>query len=474
MNDNVFACSLTDGSFYVIYVGDFNVKITTILFHLSSNANVSAFSWSPKGKQIVISNNNSYFSQYKLQLNENNISQTAPFQEMKKFQLPETFSTYLIKNIFWITTFNFIVICRNQEDNDNSFLFVSVPSSKATNTQMKVVDFGRLIFESSESADPFESYIFFLENLVFFHISRSNEFGLIACNGNELNNCENWFEITLDDDYRLNMDDYSALIRGLNFIHGTPKQFTINQIVKGGLNRPFTLTYNSLGQLTIFLVDYENQINEKFLKVPAAPKTTIKPQVSASMQSNIEILPTISNSPLTNTNTNVISNNQSIFGNISNQSLNVSSKPSLINAEATANLSTNDSINFTSTLPKNFSQVTTVDNNSNNSIESNVNALSVAGNEEKTIHNSNKDNDNDDSNINILYIKEIQLNIEEFDKHLKSEISKIKNSFNETEIGNKKDYENIKHESECIIKMLEELSSSYNAFNHDIKDLQVI
>ncbi|OTF75624.1 nuclear pore complex protein nup214-like protein, partial [Euroglyphus maynei] len=252
-----------------------------------NDCNVSTFCWSPKGKQIVISHNAANFVQYKLQLNEQNLVLSNGLQETKRIQLPESFQSFRVSNIFWLSTFNFVIIGRNDEDGESCFILVSIPSSKATGADavIKIVDFGRLILESpTESNESFEGNIYPLENLIFFFTNKSSDFAIIGSTSPELTVADNWSEITNDDNYRLMFSeaDESLQIRGLSFAHGTQKQFQLStSIIKGGIHQPFVLAYNSHGHLTLFLIDYEN--GSEFIKVPTVPKC-VKPQVAEQHQ----------------------------------------------------------------------------------------------------------------------------------------------------------------------------------------------
>src|SRR5699024_7775807 len=54
ISDNIFACSMTDGSFSVLYISDSDRSVLTVLARYTTPRHVTSFAWSPKGKQIVI------------------------------------------------------------------------------------------------------------------------------------------------------------------------------------------------------------------------------------------------------------------------------------------------------------------------------------------------------------------------------------------------------------------------------------
>ncbi|KAF7487709.1 Nuclear pore complex protein [Sarcoptes scabiei] len=443
MNDNILACSLTDGSFYIVHVSDYPQKIITLLHHLSNN--VSAFCWSPKGKQIVISFNNFVLSQYKFQLGDSK-DMNSSFQESKRISLPENYHQFRIQNIHWMSTFNFLLICRNPDDTETSFLLMSIPSAKATGSDAvtKIVDFGRLIIETNETDDPFKSGLLSLENLIFAFTNRSSDFCLIGCNDqNALNVCENWFEIIIDDDYRLMFDDSSVTICGLSFISGISHQFKYSSIMKGGPNRPLAITYDSLGHLTMFQVDYENVENENLLKVPVAAKT-LKPSADSLNSFAEKSTKTIENSFHSDVE-KVIENSNSVTNFISAKSEQQVQQP--------VQQSLNPQFSISVNQPSQKQEQTF----------SAIKASNSTLNEAEESDNRTKD----------LFCEEIILNIDEFEKNLKS----LKSSWNEvlhsSEIGDVKEQDKIRFETKFIDQMLNDISTSFEMMSNDVENLKI-
>lgn len=475
MNDNIFACSLTDGSFFIIHIGDYPSKTLVVLSQLqAANCYVSTFCWSPKGKQIVISDGTASFVQYKFQLNEQNLVLSNGLQETKKIQLPESFQRFRVSNIFWLSTFNFVIISRNDEADETCFILVSIPSSKATGADavMKIVDFGRLIIECpEESNESFEGNIFPLENLIFFFTNKSNEFAMIGSTSPELTVADNWSELTNDDGYRLMFSeaDQSFQIRGLSFAHGTPKQFQLStSILKGGIHQPFALAYNSLGHLTLFLIDYEN--GSEFIKVPTAPKC-VKPQVAVQQQPtppvstiNLQLQPVPM--PLIQKSVTATTSSILIGGNNQQQLFSTTT----IGSNQTPKLEFNSKQNlFPSSSSMGFNQKPI-------SPESDK-VLSMKSQEfskqtQLQQHQPQKKEGEIVRNIEDLYSEEILNNIKEFDHQLRQSVHSLQTLLRKTTIGSNKKQDRLKFDSKFITEMLENISSSYGSFNHDVNDLQ--
>ena len=465
MNDNIFACSLTDGSFLIIYIGDYPSKTVVVLSQMNSNdCNVSTFCWSPKGKQIVISHGAASFVQYKFQLNDQNLVLSNGLQETKRIQLPESFQCFHVKNIFWLSTFNFVIIGRYDENSESCYLLVSIPSSKATGADavMKIVDFGRLILESpTEMNEPFEGNIYPLENLIFMFTNKSSEFAIIGSVSPELTAADNWSEITNDDNYRLMFSeaDESLQIRGLSFAHGTPKQFQLStSVVKGGINQPFVLAYNSYGHLTLFLIDYEN--GSDFIKVPTVPKC-VKPQAPSPVTAS-NLKPPSKPDPMPITLKS--STSSSLLVKANNQSLPTSTAASNIGSNQTTTLEFYSKQNLLSTSSSGLDQKSLAPE-----------SIQYAKSKETQLQRQQLQKKENEivRNIEDLYYEEILTNIKEFDHQLRQSMHSLRNLLRKTAIGTNEKQERIKFESKFITEMLENILSSYGSLNLDVNDLQV-
>nr|XP_027199363.1 nuclear pore complex protein Nup214-like [Dermatophagoides pteronyssinus] len=464
MNDNIFACSLTDGSFLIIYIGDYPSKTVVVLSQMNSNdCNVSTFCWSPKGKQIVISHGAASFVQYKFQLNDQNLVLSNGLQETKRIQLPESFQCFHVKNIFWLSTFNFVIIGRYDENSESCYLLVSIPSSKATGADavMKIVDFGRLILESpTEMNEPFEGNIYPLENLIFMFTNKSSEFAIIGSVSPELTAADNWSEITNDDNYRLMFSeaDESLQIRGLSFAHGTPKQFQLStSVVKGGINQPFVLAYNSYGHLTLFLIDYEN--GSDFIKVPTVPKC-VKPQAPSPVTAS-NLKPPSKPDPMPITLKS--STSSSLLVKANNQSLPTSTAASNIGSNQTTTLEFHSKQNLLSTSSSGLDQKSLAPE-----------SIQYAKSKETQLQRQQLQKKENEivRNIEDLYYEEILTNIKEFDHQLRQSMHSLRNLLRKTAIGTNEKQERIKFESKFITEMLENILSSYGSLNLDVNDLQ--
>src|SRR5699024_10734836 len=113
-----------------------------------------------------------------------------------------------------------------------------------------------------------------LDNILFTYTNRSSSVALLGCPTiNDIGSYTQWGEIELEDVASLMLPDLKSndsfvAIRGLGFAPGTEKQFQFPPIVKGGPDRHFVLTYNSMGHLNLFMCDFESAENSTFLRMP--------------------------------------------------------------------------------------------------------------------------------------------------------------------------------------------------------------
>ena len=322
ISDNIFACCLTNGALDVVYVSDADrsSSVITILTHYTTDRLVTAFAWSPKGKQIVVAFRQTaaagaHFSQFKLTIDEKNLVQNIPFDEVKKVSLAvaqDDLRPFHVINICWLSTFVFAVVLYNGAEDATRYLIVSLPSAKATGEDalMKLLDFGCLNIDSTTAA-AVEVNLQQLENVIFTTSSRSGSVALLACpSPGDIAAYSRWGEVAQEDDASLVLptfahdsgeEDSFATVRGLALTRGTARQFRFSSSeVKGGPGRPLALTYNAAGQLTLFLVDYEPgglAAGGAFLSAPAPPPTApTKPVVSPAVV-NLATTPGIAATP---------------------------------------------------------------------------------------------------------------------------------------------------------------------------------
>lgn len=499
MSDNIFACSLTNGSFYVAYISDSDRNVLTVLANYSTPRHVTSFAWSPKGKQIVVAFRDasfSHFSQFKLPINENNLVQNTPFEEVKKINLTDEFKGYYVTNICWLSTFNFIIVCHNVEENDTRYMLVSIPSAKATGDDaiMKIVDFSCINIDSTDE-NVLEVNLLQLENIIFTYTNRSSNFGLLGCPTiNDVGKYSKWAEITLEDTSTLCLpalgDESYVSIRGLAFAPGTQKQLQFaSSISKGGPERHFALTYNAFGHLTLFMCDFETPESANFLKIPTAPATLIKPNVSPNVQ-NQAVVP---NLPIqSNIMPIAMQKPPASTGSILSQALSNSSNLSFA-AKSTFNfaptnlpdsqpsLSDNTAASVNTVLPKKDSALASLLANTSGSAKPPQTSPSfqVSGLTQQpkqppqALSATTLPKEKAEPNMDQLYMEEIKSNIDEFDKEFKLNVRSLKTILSGTDIGTSDQFEKIKYEFDFINRMLENLAEQFTSLNVDINELQV-
>lgn len=444
MNDNVFACSLTDGSLYILYISDSDKQIVNILSSLNNN-NVTSFSWSPKGKQIVVAFASSQFSQFKIQIDDKHLVQSTPLTLAKKVDLPNEFRDYKIINICWISTFNFLIVGYKQENSDSCYMLVSIPSAKATGADavMKIVDFGCINMESIKNDYPFEVDFHHLDNFIITYTNKSFNFSSLGClNSSETSSYIKWSEVNLDDDNCLmipmSKDDF-ILPRGLALTRGTSQVFKFGSMQKGGIDRNFAIVYSQLGQVTLFLIDFDKQSIINLPKLQA--NNAVKPVVASLNENSNKILSTISQSLV--------------------PSKSIPHQSSLSQLE-----------NQPSTVP-----IATVQNNvtSRNQLES-TNTASTIPNSQLNASSepvTNKQDPDPEIKLDKFYVDEIVSNMKEFGIELKLLIKSQKNVMSKCLIGSSEDFEKIMSETQQSQLILDELTDEYLSLNTDVNNLQV-
>lgn len=278
-SDNQFGCCLTDGSIFIISIGDIDSKTTTILSYMPSTYSPMSLCWSPKGKQIVIGFKNGYFSQYKLVNGQQ-------LQEVKKTVLPNNLTDYSVLSIKWIVSSLFAIACTKdltESEKDTHIILVSTPSKGLS----QFVDFGAICLDNYEVNDSYRIHLLHYENMILCSTSMSSEVAVIGCDSTkDISLPDNWCQWMLDDNSRIDLpmdrDGNDTYIRGIAISKGTQNTFKISaNEVYGGVNCPLLLTYNSSGILLPYLI-IENSGN---LKVPEAPNI-VKPVINASITSS--------------------------------------------------------------------------------------------------------------------------------------------------------------------------------------------
>lgn len=486
ISDNIFACCLTNGAFDVVYVSDSDRSVITILAHYITPRHVTSFAWSPKGKQIVVAfrdTTQSYFSQFKLPIDEKNLVQNIPFDEVKKINLIDDLRGFHVINICWLSTFNFVVICYSPAENSTRYLLVSMPSAKATGNDaiMKIVDYGCLNIDSTD-ANVIEVNLQQLDNIIFTYTNRSSNIALLACpSSTDIGTYNKWCEVSLEDDASLVLptfgtDDF-AIVRGLAFAHGTAKQFRFTSSeVKGGPERPFVLTYNANGHLTLFLCDYESGSNSAgFLRVPSPPTTLLKPIVSSSVQNQASTHTPAPSFAQQN------AGGVSLFGSLSstpnkaaanNAALNFNTPPSANTQSQTANQASGGSL--ASLLASTESPKATPPPQQQRQqfpqpVYEPISPVEEAPRPQVQQQSQAKEPEN----LDALCAEECRLNMEQFSQELDSLMKSIKSTLTSSNIGSSEQFDKLKCEFQFIEGMLETLNSQYNAFNVDINELQV-
>jgi hypothetical protein len=278
-SDNQFGCCLTDGSIFIISIGDIDSKTTTILSYMPSTNSAMSLCWSPKGKQIVIGFKNGYFSQYKLVNGQQ-------LQEVKKTVLPNNLTDYSVLSIKWIVSSLFAIACTKdltESEKDTHIILVSTPSKGLS----QFVDFGAICLDNYEVNDSYRINLLHYENMILCSTSMSSEVAVIGCDSaKDISLPDNWCQWMLDDNSRIDLpmdrDGNDTFIRGIAISKGTQNTFKISaNEVYGGISCPLLLTYNSSGILLPYLI-IENSGN---LKVPEAPNI-VKPVINASITSS--------------------------------------------------------------------------------------------------------------------------------------------------------------------------------------------
>lgn len=434
MNDNVFACSLTDGSIHILYVSDGDKRIATELSSLSQN--VTSFCWSPKGKQIVVGFDTGKFSQFKIQINDKCLVQNTPFTLAKSIDLPPDFATFKIGNICWLSTFNFIVVCHKSDD--VRYLLVSIPSAKATGAAavMRVVDFGCINIESVKNGFPFEVDFMHLDNLLFTYTNKSFNFALLGCQSvAEVGSSDKWFEMALEDDNGLMVPLITGTefipSRGITVTRGTHRTFKSGTMDKGGPNRHFALVYDLHANLTLFLVDFDDPKSETILNIPKPPASVLKPVVQS-------IAP-VANNPVPKpppVQSNQIKQSSVTFAQATATVAPPISKPATVEAKQA--------------MP-----------------EANEANQSTIGDSTNPEQKKRKEAD-----LSKLYVEEILANIKEFQAEIESFIKNQK-AQHSSSIGSSEEFERIHCDSEQSKQILEEVRAEYVNLNSDVNNLHV-
>lgn len=277
MSDNVLACSLTDGSFYLLYISDYGNNSVILLDYLASEHNVTSFSWSPKGKQIVLGFKTPTFAQYKFQLDEKSINQKITFAETKKTTLTElvNFGNYQIMNICWISTFVFLVVVHDADRDDTSYLIVSIPSQKAAAQGALTQIYNHMNINLDLGTDVLRVDCLQLENLIFTLTSRSNEVALMGCPSiADMATPNKWATVDTEKNLILGED---KVVRGLAVTSGVEKYIQFGSNTKGGPSTPLAVAYNNTGNITVFLCEgKEGTVNV------SAPPAPLKPACFAT------------------------------------------------------------------------------------------------------------------------------------------------------------------------------------------------
>lgn len=279
--DNHFGCVLTDGSVFIISIGDIQTKTTTILCYMSSPFNAMSLCWSPKGKQIVIGFKNGYFSQYKI---------AQHLQEVKRTVLVNNMNDYNVIAIKWIVSSLFAIACTkdvNESEKDTHIIVVSTPSKGLA----QFVDFGAICLDNFETNQIYRINLLHFENMILCSSSVASDVAVIGCDpSKDISSPDNWCQWMLDDssriDFPMDRDGNDTYSRGFSISRGTQNTYKISSNeVYGGVNCPLLMVYNSSGLLLSYLI----VVKSGDIKAPEAPnivKTTVKPSVTSQTTTN--------------------------------------------------------------------------------------------------------------------------------------------------------------------------------------------
>ena len=444
-----------------------------VLVQYKNDRHVTSFSWSPKGKQLVLAFRDStkeHFSQFKLPINEKDLTQNIPFDEVKKISLPNEFNGFYACNIHWISTFTFMAICYKPEENDSHYTLVKIPSNKATGADaiIKVSDLNCINIDSENQNMPIDVNYLSCDNVFFTYTNRSSQLALIGCqNVAEVSDFNRWGEIALEDDSNLwlptiTTNDQFAPICGFALAAGTDKQIRFsNSVVRGGTDRYYALVYTQHGHLTLFMCDYDENISSAlFFPAPSKPATLIKPTVSSSV---------INQSSITNASSNLIK----LLGDTPSSSLKplataFTSSSTFPSQSQTISFKASTTESLPLTLNSAVKDISFKPEAFNNNSSSNTNVKSIV---------PTKSNDTKTDQLvsnNQLYEEEIRKNVNEFSKEIETKISSQRKIITSDKIGSDEEFEMIKNEFNLIQNLLNNLTEQFEANKLEVDDLLVI